>query len=245
MQNELSVPQVIRISDCDASGRLRPSALLVDTQELAEVHAASFGLSRVSLVENGMAWILYRQRIVMHRYPTFGDRVTITTWPGAIEGPLFPRHYLLEAEDGTRLAELSTSWILMNIQTRRPMRPSALPGSVPANLTREAPMPLPGMLRVAGAEPLLERTVRYSDVDVNGHMNNTKYIDWICDALDLDTLQRRGLAEWQLNYISEAKPGETLQLSSREDGESILFVGNRMTDGQTVFEASVTLGPEA
>lgn len=243
MPAELTTTLTVRISDCDASGRWRPSAILVDMQEAAETHATSFGLSRTKLMDSGVVWILYRQQLVMHRYPTFGETIRMTTWPAAIEGPIFPRYFLLEDEEGKPVVEAATSWILMNIHTRRPMRPSALPEKVPANSERVAPLPLPGMLRVSDAQPLTERVVCYSDLDVNGHMNNTRYIDWVCDALDLDTLVRRGLLGFQINYISEGRPGETLALSARVEGDTTEFLG-KGADGRTVFEASTTFGPE-
>ncbi len=242
MQTELTRALRVTISDCDADGRWRPSAVLVQMQELAEVHSAELGLSRVHLVENGVIWVLYRQRIEMDSYPTFGDEILMTTWPGAIDGPLFPRYFTIAKKDGTPIGRAATSWILMDVKTRRPMRPSALPGKVPADLSREAPMPLPGMLRVTGAAPLASRKVCYSDLDVNAHMNNTRYIDWICDALDLQTLRRRGLASWQLNYIAEGRPGETLNLAQAAGGDTILIAGTRAADGRPVFEASVTFG---
>lgn len=240
MPVELTSSIEIRISDCDARNRWRPSAILVEMQELAEKHAAVLNLPRTKLIANGMVWVLYRQRIVMHHYPTFCETVHVTTWPGPIEGPVFPRYYTLEKADGTRIGEAATSWILMDIRTRRPMRPSALPEPLPISAEREAPLPLPGMLRIANASPLMERSVRYSDLDVNGHMNNTRYIDWICDALDLDTLNERGLSQFQINYISEGRPGETLSLASAEENGAILFQGKRITDDRLVFEASVT-----
>lgn len=242
MSSEYIKEYTISISDCDASGRLRASALLVSTQELAEIHAVTFGLSRRHLLEQGVCWVLYRQHIVMHSHPTFGDNVRLITWPGAIEGPVFPRNYVLETMDGTRIGEIATSWILMDIHTRRPMRPSALPGTVPPNTEREAPLPLPGMLRISDATPVMERTVRYSDLDVNGHMNNTKYIDWICDVLDIATLNQRGLASFQINYISEARPDDTLILATLEDGEKTYVQGKRAADNRPVFDAFVTLG---
>lgn len=238
MSAELTSTIPVRISDCDASGRWRLSSIFVQTQEMAEVHAALYSLSRKHLISNGVCWILYRQRARMHRYPGYDETVTFTTWPSANEGPIFPRHFLLTDAMGAPIGEISTSWILMDIHTRRPMRPSALPGSVPVNTQREAPMPAPGMLRITDAEPIGERVVRYSDLDVNGHMNNTRYIDWICDTLDLNALLAQGLADFQINYISEGRPGETLSLSRRMDADRALITGKHAEDGRTVFEAS-------
>lgn len=242
MAVELSMEYTVSISECDPRGHWRPSAILIVMQEMAEVHAASFGLSRMQMIESGVVWVLYRQHIEMDRYPTFGEKVRFTTWPGALEGPIFPRHFVITDAQGREIGRAATSWILMDVKTRRPMRPSALPGKVPANLDRGAPLPLPGMLRVTGDAPLLTRTVQFSDLDVNGHMNNTRYIDWVCDALPLESLLDKGLASFQINYISEALPGEALQLSTLERDGATLFSGKRLPDERPVFEARIALG---
>lgn len=246
MNVSYTITKTVRISDCDAAGRWRVSAILIDTQELAEIHAATLGLSRAFLIEKGMCWVLYRQQVVMHRYPTFGEEVVLTTWPGKVEGPMFPRHYTITTPDGAPVGEIVTTWVLMDIHTRRPMRPSALPGTLPADESRKASLPLPGMLRITGAAPREDRVVRYSDLDVNGHMNNTRYIDWICDLLDLQTLHARGLASLQINYISEALGAETLTLATlADDAGGLLVQGTRASDGRTVFESAVSYLPQA
>ncbi len=241
MSEEFQAAREISISDCDARGRIRPSSLLVLMQEIGETHAATLGLSRTRLVQNGMCWVLYRQRTVMARLPHFHEKIRATTWPAPVEGPLFPRCFLFEAEDGRPLGSAVAAWVLMDIQTRRPLRPSALVGDLPPSL-RPSPLPIPAMLRVTGGESLGSRKVCYSDVDVNGHMNNTRYIDWVCDALNYGALEEKGLAEWQVNYLAEARPGEKIALSSLEDGEATLFSGKREADGRAIFEARVILG---
>jgi len=239
MNDHYQARKIISISDCDPKGRVKPSAILVDMQELAELHAMNLGLPRQFLIGHGMMWVLYRLRLVMREYPSFGDMVVETTWPGPVEGPVFPRHFAFERPDGTRLGEAVTSWVLINLATRRPLRPSALPKPVPA-LERDAPLPLPGMLRVEGAAPIGERSVRYTDLDVNGHMNNTRYLDWILDTLEVNQLIEHGLADAQVNYISEALPGETIELFAGTDGKTT-YVQGRRPDGKTVFEARAVM----
>ncbi len=241
MSEAFQTKRQISISDCDARGRIRPSSLLVLMQEVGEIHASNLGLSRTQLLQNGMCWVLYRQRTVMAELPPFQENILATTWPAPVEGPLFPRCFVFEGEDGQPLGSAIAAWVLMDIQTRRPLRPSVLAEDLPPCL-RPLPLPIPGMLRVTGGESLGSRIVRYSDVDVNGHMNNTRYIDWICDALDYSTLAAKGLAEWQVNYLAEARPGETIALSSLNDGNDILFAGKREEDGRAIFEAKAVLG---
>lgn len=238
MKAEYTTELPIKISDCDAFGRWRPANMLTASQELAEVHAASFGLARADLLSADICWIIYRQAARMHAYPTYNETVVATTWPGAVEGPIFPRYYRFTRPDGSPVCDMVSGWILMGVSTRRPLRPSVLPRPIPQN-DREPHIPLPSMLRIEGAEHIGSRAVCYSDLDVNGHMNNTRYIDWICDALGTEALRERGLTNWQINYIAEARPDEMLDLYAKKEDGRILTIGKRAADGKVVFEADV------
>ncbi len=239
MRHELAMTKEVRISDCDAGRRIRLSALITDLHELGEAQAVAFGLSRNELLEKGMCWVLYRQRIVMRKLPGYGETMRVTTWPAALQGPVFPRYFVLEDETGEQIGEAVTAWILMDVATRRPLRPTAIPGVLPVSDARENPLPLPGMLRIESAQEAEKRAVKYSDVDVNGHMNNTRYIDWTADVLPFDMLLKDGLHDIQVNYISEALPGEALMLLTAEADGGMLVTGRR-ADGKTVFEAKAS-----
>lgn len=239
MKSELTKTIIIQISDCDISGRWRPSAAQATLLGIGEENAMSLGLSYTEMLQRDMCWVLYRQQINLHQIPKALDEVKITTWPGAVEGPLFARCFILETEEGTRIGEAITSWVLINVKTRRPLRPSVLQGQLPENTDRVSPMPLPGVLRIENAQYVEERTVLYSDVDVNGHMNNARYLDWVCDILPLQTLRARGINQWQVNYIAEALPGEKLELSIREEADLCYIVGKKSVDGRTAFEAKI------
>jgi acyl-ACP thioesterase len=239
MQSELSRPWTIRISDCDAEGRLRPSALLVEMQELGEAHAAMLGLARQDLIAHGICWVLYRQQVRLLAPLTFGDALTALTFPAPVEGPLFPRHFVFSRADGTPAIEAVTAWVLMDVRTRRPLRPSALPVPMPENRERPAPLKVPGMLPIEGAQTAMRRAVRYSDVDVNRHINNTRYIDWVCDALPYEAVTARAIAGFQINYSSEARPGEDIDIALKEEEKGVLARGIRLSDGRTVFDSRI------
>lgn len=232
----------VEISDCDATGRWKPSAMLIRMQEAAECHAAELGFPRQRLLEAGMCWVIYRQRMTLRRVPEFGEALRLCTWPAPVEGVLFPRHYRFETPAGAPLAEATSSWVLIDIHTRRPLRPTALPGSIPTD--PEAERPLPGMLRLpADVQALETRRVRWSELDVNGHMNNARYADWLCDALDARRLRTRGLSAWQINYVSEALTDEEIALTAADLGDRFLLGGARAQDGRSVFQAEAVFGP--
>ncbi len=241
MSYEYRHPFTVRISDCDMAGRLRPSALQREVLEIGEVQAANFGLSRNALLAHDMCWVLYRFRAVMRAPVTYGDTLTVTTWPGAPEGPIFTRHTVVERADGAPAAEVITAWVLMSVSTRRPLRPTALPIPIPAH-GRPAPLPLPGMLRLDSPVPCGARPILFCDIDVNRHLNNARSLDFALDMLDAATLDTRGVTEWQINYSAEGRPNDVLDLFTQPDGDAALAQARRQADGKTVFEARVVFG---
>lgn len=240
---EYSKPIEIQVSDCDVCGRLRPSVAQSRLQELGEEHAAVFGLSYAELLKRDMCWVLYRHHTHFRRVPKAPDIVRVTTWPGKIVGPVIPRFFTLE-QDGMRVGEAVSSWVLIQVSNRRPLRPTVLEGQLPYAQNIPDPLPLPGMLRIENARHICDRQVQYSDVDINGHMNNTKYTEWICDLLPFERMRASGICDWQVHYISEALPGETLALSVLEEGDITYVQGRKTLDGRVAFEAKVSYGEE-
>lgn len=228
----------LRACHCDAQGRWKPSAILLTMQEVGEDHAAALGFSRDFLVEHGMCWVLSRQKVQMREYPRYGDEIKVVTWPGALEELFFTRYFRFERPDGSLLGGAATAWVLFDIHTRRLLRPGALPGQVPVD-DREQPLfPLPGKLHMDGLTQIAQRTVSYSDLDVNEHMNNASYADWICDVADFDRLCRHGLASFQINYINEGLQGERIRLMAAQGDEGMMIQGLR-DDEKTMFEAQI------
>lgn len=227
----------LNFSHCDVSGRWKYASILTEMQELGEIHAAELGFSRNSLVQNGMCWVLYMQKLQMEVHPVMGDEVRMITWPAALKGLFFPRYFRFERPDGSLLGEASTAWVLFSLENRKLLRPSALGGAVPANEERESSLGLPGALRVEGAEAAGARRVQYSDLDVNGHMNNARYAEWVIDLLAADRLTALGLKSLQINYNTEGRLGDEVTLSLLREPQRTLVLGQKGPEKKRMFEA--------
>ena len=81
--------------------------------------------------------------------------------------------------------------------------------------------------------------MHYSDTDVNGHVNNTRYADFVCDAVELDKLPpEQFLAEMQIGYLAECRPGEVLDLEAGSI-DSGCYVHGLDRNGKTRFETAM------
>lgn len=203
--------------DVGPARRLRLSALLGRLEQASIAHTTALGMGREKTLDRGLLWALSRIRLEFARQPVYGERLTLATWPGETLHALFPRYYELRGESGERVMLGCALWLLMDERTRTMAFPDEHGVCVPG-LTRgcEPPLP-PALLPFAGEQT--ERTVLYSDTDLNGHMNNARYADWADDLLGGAYLGAHTLRLAQLNYQREALEGRTLLLKSRlQDG---------------------------
>jgi len=148
----------------------------------------------------------------------------------------FPRYFVFTDEKGEVLGKAATLWVLLDLETRKMAAPGDVAQHLPDNSDLTAPMGMPGNVpKLEGAEEeMLSRMPVFTDLDVNGHVNNTKYADWACDALGIDTMQKYELKSLLVNYAAEIRPGQEMTLhASHENG---LYRVSGSHEGKQHFE---------
>ena len=204
----------IRTCDCDFMGEWRPSAILTAMQEIAGMHSHLLGCGREVLMRNNLVWVLTRSEVRMQKYPRVGDTVKLETFPAPIRRWFFPRYYLFRNQDGETLGCAATLWVLMDFQERKMAPPGNVAKSLPDNSDLQPPMGMPGAAEIPenGAETAIKRLPAYFDLDVNLHVNNTRYADWACDMLGVDLMRDHRLESMRINYEAEIRPENEMEL---------------------------------
>ena len=214
----------VRPTDCDMLRRMRLDALFIAMQEGGERHAQSLGCGYDALINQGLFFVLARIHVRTQRAPRSGERVIHTTWPGAVNRFFFPRYHTFTLEDGTPLAQAAGLWVLLDTQNRRIVSPAKASLSFPDNSDIPEPVELP--LRLPAQSESVEaftRTPVYSEFDVNGHVNNTRYIAWLCDALGTGALSGHYVGDLTAGYEKEIRGEDPLTLSLSRDGNAFSF----------------------
>ena len=86
-----------------------------------------------------------------------------------------------------------------------------------------------------------KRRMHYSDTDLNGHVNNIKYADFVCDCLHFEEIgQGKFVSGLQLCYLSECRAGEELSLLTGGDGQNAYVLG-RDKEKKERFNACLAL----
>ena len=239
MIGQLTQAVTLRAFESDfAGGQWKPSGVLVRMQEIAEDHAIALECGRRDMVDvSGMVWMLTRLHLEMKKYPKIAQEIVVKTWHGKVERLTFPRYFSFEYPNGEQLGCATSDWVLFNIRDRKLMRPSAIPVPYSADETLPISARMPMRIRLPQEMNVAEvRRVRYSDTDMNVHMNNAKYADWICDLFPTDRLLKQRLAELDITYSAEAAMDQMIELKTAEV-EGRFYVSGE-TDGKAVFSAT-------
>ena len=217
---------LVRTCDCDMSGRMSVSRIFAFLQEGAGVHAHLLGCGRDVMLKNGIVWVLARSELHMDRYPAVGETLCMETFPMPNRRWFFPRYFILTDEAGLVLGKAATLWLLMDFKTRAMAPPDLALTYLPDNSDLDAPLPFPGNVTpVYGEAQLSVRKPEYSDIDVNLHVNNTRYGDWLCDALGMKVMRRREIARLLIHYQREIKPEQEIRLSLQCNGDAARMTG--------------------
>lgn len=215
-----------RWHDTDATLAVRPSQTLVYMQEMAFAHLDSAGrnLDRMRYDE-GLAFILTRLTLRFYHPLAPCETITAQTWVCEGKGLNFPRCFRLAKADGTVAAEGVSTWVLLDLGTHLPVRAKEFD----YGFSPEEPLDFTTPRRFAVPDEMIEvgnRRIVYSDIDYNGHMNNTRYPDMVCDYLPDGVVPR--MRTMHLEFAKEAKYGATLRVMrgqrTAETGETVYLV---------------------
>ena len=226
----------------DASFYLKPAAFMDMAQEIAYWAAHELGFGYDDLHVHHTAWVLSRMHFHFENLPKWRDDVSLYTWHKGADGLFYLRDFYLQDKDGNRLVTGTSSWVVIDEQTRRLVRPEELQERLGADeekmedaIAERAPKV--AMPRGAEPEPAGEHTVAYSDVDIIGHTNNARYMVWAMDCIDFETASTRRVRDLYINFNKETTPGTCVQLfrlKTEEDGALVWYVEG-CVDGKPAF----------
>ncbi|MDO4741221.1 MAG: thioesterase [Eubacteriales bacterium] len=225
MQNTYTETFSVRATDCDRFRRMRLDMLFIAMQEGGERHAQMLGVGYQAMMERGLFFVLARIHVHTVRAPRVGETVVHTTWPGKSNRFFCPRYHTFALEDGTPLLSAAALWVVLDTANRRIVSPTSLDLGLPDNGDIPEPVSLPNRLPagVSGAQSFA-RTPVYSEFDINGHVNNTKYIAWLCDTLGSDALDGHYIGDLVASYEKEIRDEAPLTLSLAREGDAFSFL---------------------
>ena len=228
--------------DVDLFNQCRPSAVLGLLQEAATQAALSLGVSGPQILEKyNCLWMVTRIWYELDAPLRWNDQVTVKTWHRGVSGVSSYRDFDLY-RGGRPVGQGTSVWVMVDADQRKLFRMKQLvefEGTDGGGLNKSVKL-----RRVAMPEQFDRRTqrdMRYSDTDINGHINNTHYADFACDSLHLEALGRGKFARsLQIGYVNECQAGETIFVDTAARGNE-LFARGEGEDGTERFDFCLTL----
>ena len=195
----------------DRYGRMKPSMILFIAQEVAGRHCNILSVDYDTLARQRMFWAVTRHRVQITRLPERGETIRVETWPMPTTRVAYPRSVIAYDETGNECFRAISLWVLMNLDTRNMILPGKSGISVVGTL-RGMELASPSGLVPKELINHRQRPVCFTDLDRNGHMNNTRYLDWIDDLLPSAFHETHRVKEFTVCYLSEAREGQNLDL---------------------------------
>lgn len=217
--------------DTDAAWRLKPTSFMNLAQEAAGRHAVYLGFGYDDLIATNMAWILSRVHVEFVDTPLWREEITLNTWHKGLNRLFFLRDFILTDDKGNERVKATTSWLVMNLETRRLVRDPKLleEDTICTENVIETPADKVQMPKDVVPELVMEHVVAYSDIDTNGHTNNAMYMQWAMDAVDYEIASTMPVRSFTINFNHETKAGEKVAIYKAvvqsEDGRHVFVEG--------------------
>lgn len=200
----------IRSYHTDVRCRLTIPKLCSFFQEVAGNHTYACGVGWEVMKKENVFWALSRLKIEVDKYPALHDYVTIRTWSNGTDGPMAIRHFQVFDESQNVIIKAISSWLIVNIETRHLVRPDECMRNFPLCDVRLFPKNLDKIEKLANPVERETSFVRFTETDMNMHVNNVCYIERIINTFDYNFLKQNEMSKFEINFIKEARMGDEL-----------------------------------
>lgn len=225
----------------DFNGRLTMGVLGNHLLNCAGFHATDRGFGIASLNEDNYTWVLSRLAIELDEMPYQYEGFTIQTWVENVYRLFTDRNFAIINKEGTKIGYARSVWAMINLNTRKPADLLALHGgSIVDYVTDEScPIEKPSRIKVATEEVADTLTARYSDIDINGHVNSIRYIEHILDLFPIELYKEKRIRRFEMAYVAESYYGDQLTFFKEEVNENEYHVEVKKNGNDVVCRSKI------
>jgi acyl-ACP thioesterase len=223
----------------DFQGKATVQSMMQFLEDIGWEHAGLLNLGFSDILKQDLIWVLVRFKIKIKKFPGLHDTVKVKTWAGDKDKLFWYRDYKIFDSDKNELARATSTFIIINIKTRRPHRSDNMFKLKFDVEERSFPEKLEKLPAVDDEEVRYKKVVSTSDLDLNDHVNNIKYIEWILDSYPLQFFKEKQVETLEVNYLAEAHYGDTVLVNSQMADLIHLHRIKRDSDNKELFRARI------
>ena len=185
---------------------------------------------RGPFLSKSQIWAMTRAEVHLERPARWQEIVEVETWSRGMDKLMAFRDFVIRDAGGKAIAAGTATWVVLDLENKRMQRLSEIAERWPAK---------PDVFSIhknadkvdspASPEYCEAFMVKYSDIDLNHHVNSSRYLQWMLDSFGRDFLERYETSKFEINYLDEAMPGDEVFTGSQ-----------KISDTPPIFLANVT-----
>ena len=242
---ELKIETIRRVEsfDADLHNKLKISSIFNYMQDIAAKHADDLGVGYNALLENQIFWVLSWAKVEITKLPSYGETVKIKTWAKGKNRLFYMRDFLIYNENGEEIIKATSAWLLLDAGTKRMTDLTKMGLKLPSFPEEHAIDEYPGKFNFPTEEEnLFHRIVFYSDIDINKHVNNSRYLEFILDCYNQSEHEDKKVKTVTIAYKGETHFMDELTISRSsltEKTNSDFLKAVRNSDSKDIFNCLV------
>ena len=215
---------------CDFTEKATITVMSRFLLDAASIHAQHRGFGYEHILKDNVVWVLSRFSIQMDEYPGHNKDLTVETWIESVSRLFTQRCFYFIDQSGKIIGYARTIWAALDMQTRRPIDIPAWRPDMLQYVDDEKQCPIEKMSKIPpidGIDSSMGYTVRYSDIDINKHMNSIKYIEHVVNIFDLSFFSEKIIHKFEIVFLAEGMCGDKLKLYKQSLSENEYIIDTK------------------
>ena len=203
---------------CDFNEKARLVGIVNQLLDAAIEHAEERGFGYTALKNDNRAWVLSRLIIEINEHPKNETDLTISTWIEGVTRTFTNRCFMLSDKEGNAIGYARSVWAAIDRESRKPVNILDWRPDMNDYIEKDADCPIdnPSKIPMIQENVCSSFTVKYSDIDINGHVNSMRHIEHLIDSFDLSYFQKKSISKFEIIYLTESAFGDELTIHKQE-----------------------------
>ncbi|MEN6569702.1 MAG: acyl-ACP thioesterase domain-containing protein [Rikenellaceae bacterium] len=218
---------LVKSYETDMNASLKLFTFMNYAQEIAGQHANLLGFGYDTLIKEGFVWVLSRMHIIFKDIPKWKDNITMYTWHKGGDRLFWYRDFVVNNEDEEAVIKATSSWVIINIETRKMHKIELLGHPDTIHLKDAITEHAEKIITPHEMEYVHTKKVSYSDVDINKHTNNAKYVEWAIDSLDPEFYSSIQVSDMIINFNLETRLNDQVEIYRHISNNNVIIEGKK------------------